>query len=180
MYQVRPEFCRKTVCLKEGELEQMDALTFRTAMGKFATGVTVITTRLGGEVKGMTANAFMSVSLDPALVLISIGQHAHMNSYVKDSGQFAVSILNSEQQEMSAYFAGQIKEDREIDFNWFNGMPTIKDSLVNLTCDVHNSVDAGDHTLYIGEVTDVCIMDGEPLAFYSGKYNDLHACDEVR
>ncbi|WP_430790770.1 flavin reductase family protein [Virgibacillus flavescens] len=158
----------------------MDDRTFRTAMGRFATGVTVITTKLGDEVKGMTANAFMSVSLDPALVLISIGENAHINNYVKESGKFAVSILNSDQQEISAYFAGQIKEDREIDFNWFNGMPTIEDSLVNLTCDVHNSVDAGDHTLYIGEVTDVCIADGKPLAFYSGKYNELHACEEVR
>ncbi|WP_404454573.1 flavin reductase family protein [Virgibacillus necropolis] len=158
----------------------MDDRTFRTAMGKFATGVTVITTKLGDEVKGMTANAFMSVSLDPALVLISIGENAHLNKYVRDSGKFAVSILNSEQQDMSAYFAGQIKENREIEFNWFNGMPTIKDSLVNLTCDVHNSVIAGDHTLYIGEVTDVCITEGEPLAFYSGKYNDLNTCEEVK
>lgn len=158
----------------------MDDRTFRTAMGKFATGVTVITTKLGDEVKGMTANAFMSVSLEPALVLISIGENAHMNKYVNDSGEFAVSILNSEQQDMSAYFAGQIKENRDIEFNWFNDMPTIKDSLVNLTCDVHNSVVAGDHTLYIGEVTDVCITDGEPLAFFSGKYNDLNMCEEVK
>lgn len=158
----------------------MDDRTFRTAMGKFATGVTVITTKLGDEVKGMTANAFMSVSLDPALVLISIGENAHLNKYVRNSRKFAVSILSSEQQDMATCFAGQVQEERKIDFNWFNGMPTIKDSLVNLTCDVHNTVVAGDHTLYIGEVTDVCIADGEPLAFYSGKYNDLHACEEVK
>ncbi|MFZ3578428.1 flavin reductase family protein [Virgibacillus sp. DJP39] len=158
----------------------MDDRTFRTAMGRFATGVTVITTKLGDEVKGMTANAFMSVSLDPALVLISIGEDAHMNKYVRDSGKFAVSILNSDQQDMSAYFAGQRKESRDVNFNWFNGMPTIKDSLVNLTCDVHNAVVAGDHTLYVGEVTDVCITDGEPLAFFSGKYNKLHTTEEVK
>ncbi|ASK62625.1 flavin reductase [Virgibacillus phasianinus] len=158
----------------------MDDRTFRTAMGKFATGVTVITTMLDDEVKGMTANAFMSVSLDPALVLISVGENAHMNKYVKESGKFAISILNSEQQEMSAYFAGQKKENRNIDFNWFNGMPTIKDSLVNLTCNVHNTVIAGDHTLYIGEVTDVCITDGEPLAFFAGKYNDVNKCEKVK
>lgn len=157
----------------------MDDRTFRTAMGKFATGVTVITTKLGNEVKGMTANAFMSVSLDPALVLISIGEDAHLNKYVNASGKFAVSILNRGQQEMAAYFAGQIKEDRDIDFKWFNGMPKIRGSLVNLTCDVYNSVIAGDHTLYIGEVTDVCITDGDPLAFYTGNYNNLNAHEEV-
>lgn len=158
----------------------MDNRTFRTAMGKFATGVTIITTKLGDEVKGMTANAFMSVSLDPALVLISIGENAHLNKYVRDSGKFAVSILNKEQQDISAYFAGQVQEVRKVDFNWFNGMPTINESLVNLTCDVQNTVVAGDHTLYIGEVTDVCIADGEPLAFYTGKYNNLNSCEEVK
>ena len=157
----------------------MDDRTFRTAMGRFATGVTVITAKLNGEIKGMTANAFMSVSLDPALVLISIDNNAHLQKYVSDSGKFAVSVLNSEQQDMSAYFAGQVQIDREIEFKWFNGMPTIEDSLVNLTCDVHNTVVAGDHTLYIGEATDVCIADGEPLAFFSGKYNNLKACEGV-
>lgn len=157
----------------------MDDRTFRTAMGKFATGVTVISTKLGDEVKGMTANAFMSVSLDPALVLISIDKNAHMNRYVSISGEFAVSILNKEQQDISAYFAGQVQEERQIDFEWFNSMPTIKDSLVNLTCDVYDTIDAGDHTLYIGKVTDVCIADGEALAFFSGKYNNLYACEQV-
>lgn len=158
----------------------MDDRTFRTAMGRFATGVTVITTKLDDEVKGMTANAFMSVSLDPALVLISIDNNAHLNNYVNQSGRFAVSILNHNQQDMSAYFAGQVQTERNIDFKWFNGMPTIEDSLVNLTCDVHNTVVAGDHTLYIGEVTDVCIADGEPLAFYTGKYNKLNAQEEIK
>lgn len=161
-------------------VKQMDDRTFRTAMGRFATGVTVITTKLGDEVKGMTANAFMSVSLDPALVLISIDNNAHLNNYVEQSGKFAVSILSRDQQDMSAYFAGQVQTERKIEFKWFNGMPTIEDSLVNLTCDVHNTVVAGDHTLYIGEVTDVCIVDGEPLAFYTGKYNNLNACEEIK
>lgn len=151
----------------------MDDRLFRTAMGKFATGVTVITTKVGEAVHGMTANAFMSVSLNPKLVLISIGEKANINRLIKESGTFAVSVLNEHQQDMSAYFAGQIKEERKIPFDTFNDMPVIPDALVNLTCDVHQSIIAGDHTLYIGEVTDLRVRDGEPLGFFEGKYKKV-------
>lgn len=151
----------------------MEDRLFRTAMGKFATGVTVITTKVGENEHGMTANAFMSVSLNPKLVLISIGEKANMNQLIKQSGQFAVSVLNENQQELSAYFAGQIKEERNIEFDQFNGLPVIPDALVNVTCNVHESVVAGDHTLYIGEVTDLRVQDGEPLGFFEGKYKKV-------
>ena len=87
----------------------MDDRLFRTAMGKFATGVTVITTNVNGTIHGMTANAFMSVSLDPKLVVISIGEKASMLELIKKSGTFTVNILSAQQQEMSMLFAGQIK-----------------------------------------------------------------------
>lgn len=158
----------------------MDDRTFRTAMGKFATGVTVITTKLEDTVRGMTANAFMSVSLNPKLVLISVDENANLKDYIYQSNKFAVSILNEKQQDLSAYFAGQTHKKENVDFNWFNGMPTIPDSLVNLTCDVHDMVVAGDHTLYIGQVTDVCLNEGEPLAFFEGSYKQLHTCEKVK
>lgn len=156
----------------EGVKEMEDRL-FRTAMGKFATGVTVITTKIGEDVHGMTANAFVSVSLNPKLVLVSIGEKANMNKYVDKTGNFAVSVLNENQEDLSAYFAGQVKEERSVEFDTFNNMPVIKDALVNITCTVHNSVIAGDHTLYIGEVTDLRVQDGEPLAFFEGKYKKI-------
>lgn len=158
----------------------MDDRTFRTAMGKFATGVTVITAKSDDTVRGMTANAFMSVSLNPKLVLISVDENAHLKKYIQLSQTFAVSILNETQHDLSAYFAGQNKERMDIDFNWFNGMPTIQDSLVNLTCDVHDVVVAGDHTLYIGKVTDVCLNEGEPLTFFGGAYKQLQAYEKVK
>lgn len=151
----------------------MEDRLFRTAMGKFATGVTVITTKVGDTVHGMTANAFMSVSLNPKLVLISIGEKANMNRLIKESGTFAVSVLNEQQQDLSAYFAGQSKEEKNIRFDTFNDMPVIPDALVNVTCNVHQSVIAGDHTLYIGEVTDLRVQDGEPLGFFEGKYKKV-------
>lgn len=85
----------------------MDDRTFRNAMGRFATGVTIVTTQVGDDTHGMTANAFMSVSLDPKLVTISIDHNARMYERIKASGQFAVSILTDEQKEVSMHFAGQ-------------------------------------------------------------------------
>ncbi|MBC5637683.1 flavin reductase [Ornithinibacillus sp. BX22] len=158
----------------------MDDRAFRHAMGKFATGVTIITTKLGNDIHGMTANAFMSVSLNPKLVLVSVDHKATMKHYINHSGKFAISFLNQDQKELSAYFAGQMKETREIDFHWFHELPTIKEALVNLVCELHDAVDAGDHTLFIGKVTDLEVRDGEPLAFYEGKYRELVSSERVK
>jgi flavin reductase (DIM6/NTAB) family NADH-FMN oxidoreductase RutF len=92
----------------------MDDRMFRNAMGKFATGVTVITTEVEDQVHGMTANAFMSVSLNPKLVLISIGEKAKMRDRIRQSKTYAVSFLAENQKEVSMQFAGQIKEEREL------------------------------------------------------------------
>ncbi|RSL33119.1 flavin reductase [Salibacterium salarium] len=151
----------------------MDDRLFKTAMGKFATGVTVITTEVDGEVHGMTANAFMSVSIDPKLVLISIADKARMLDLIKQSGTFAVNILTEEQQEMSMIFAGQIKENRDIEFERFEGMPIIEDSLVSLACNVYDTHVAGDHTLFVGEVQNLQLQDSDPLAIYQGKYKQI-------
>ncbi|TLS36880.1 flavin reductase family protein [Pseudalkalibacillus caeni] len=152
----------------------MDSRLFRNAMGKFATGVTVITTKCDDDVHGMTANAFMSVSLDPKLVVVSVGHNATMHEKIKKAGRFAVSILSDEQEEMSMYFAGQIKDKREIEFDWFNDLPVISGSLANVMCRVYEAHPAGDHTLYIGEVEDIFVKEeGAPLAFFEGKYCNI-------
>ncbi|GGF14060.1 flavin oxidoreductase [Halobacillus andaensis] len=149
----------------------MDDRMFRTAMGKFATGVTVIASEANGDVHGMTANAFMSVSLDPKLILISVGKNAKMNQTIQEAQKFTVNILSDSQQEMSMIFAGQLK-DREVAFDTFEGMPVIENSLVSLACNVYDSHEAGDHMLYIGEVINLSVQDGEPLTFFEGKYNN--------
>ncbi|SFF72886.1 NADH-FMN oxidoreductase RutF, flavin reductase (DIM6/NTAB) family [Halobacillus alkaliphilus] len=151
----------------------MDNRMFRTAMGKFATGVTVIVSEVEGQVHGMTANAFMSVSLDPKLVLISIDKKAKMNEVIEKSNQFTVNILSGDQKEMSMIFAGQIKEDKQVKFETVEGLPVIEDALVSLVCNVYQSHEAGDHTLYVGEVINLNLQDGEPLAFYEGKYMQM-------
>lgn len=157
----------------------MDDRLFRNAMGKFATGVTVITTKLGEDVHGMTANAFVSVSLNPKLVLVSVDHKATMKRYIENAGKFAVSFLNQDQKDLSAYFAGQIDEFRDIEFHWFQEMPTIKEALVNIVCELHDSIDAGDHTLFLGKVEGLEVRDGEPLAFFEGKYRELGNSERI-
>ncbi|OLO26688.1 flavin reductase [Alkalihalophilus pseudofirmus] len=151
----------------------MDDRKFRSAMGKFATGVTVITTEANGEVHGMTANAFMSVSLDPKLVVISIGEKAQMLDRIKNSKTFAVNILSTEQQELSMIFAGQIKEKREVNFGQLGGVPVINGAIAQVACDVVNEHVEGDHTLFIGRVIDIQLDEKEPLVFHNGQYRTL-------
>lgn len=157
----------------------MDDRLFRKTMGKFATGVTVITTKIDGEVYGMTANAFMSVSLNPKLVVISIGEKAKMLDRIKQSKKFAVNILSENQKELSMIFAGQIKDDREVKFTELSGLPVLEGALAQVTCDVVNSHVEGDHTLFIGKVTDIQISDEDPLVFFNGQYHSLASKEVV-
>lgn len=151
----------------------MDDRQFRTAMGKFATGVTVITTELDGDIHGMTANAFMSVSLDPKLVVISIGENAKILNKIKESKIFSVNILAADQQELSMIFAGQIKEPREVVFTRLDGKPVLAGSCAQVACEVSTAHVEGDHTLFIGKVTDIHLEEKDPLVFVNGKYRAL-------
>lgn len=151
----------------------MDDRQFRTAMGKFATGVTVITTEVEGDVHGMTANAFMSVSLDPKLVVISIGEKAKILNKIKESKIFTVNILAANQQELSMIFAGQLKEQKEVVFDRLDGKPVLPGAVAQIACEVSTEHVEGDHTLFIGKVTDIHLEDAEALIFYSGKYRSL-------
>ena len=151
----------------------MDDRQYRNAMGKFATGVTVIATEVMEEgIHAMTANAFMSVSLDPKLVVISIGEKARILNKIKESKIFTVNILSADQQEISMIFAGQIK-DREVVFDRLDGKPVIPGVVTQIACEVSAEHVEGDHTLFIGKVTDIHIEEAEPLVFYSGRYRSL-------
>lgn len=151
----------------------MDDRQFRHAMGKFATGVTVIATEAEGEVHGMTANAFMSVSINPKLVVISIGENARILNKIKESQIFTVNILAADQQELSMIFAGQLKEHREVEFDRLDRKPAISGAVAQIACEVSAEHVEGDHTLFIGKVTDIHLEDAEPLIFYSGRYRSL-------
>ncbi|MDQ1146658.1 flavin reductase (DIM6/NTAB) family NADH-FMN oxidoreductase RutF [Bacillus sp. SORGH_AS 510] len=151
----------------------MDDRQFRNAMGKFATGITVVATEVNGIVSGMTANAFMSVSLQPRLVVVSIAEKAKILEKIKQSNMFTVNILAADQQELSMIFAGQVKEHREVVFDYLDGKPVLSGAVAQIACEVSAEHIEGDHTLFIGKVTDIHIGEGEPLLYFSGRYRTL-------
>lgn len=153
----------------------MDDRLFRNAMGKFATGVTVVATEVDGNLHGMTANAFMSVSLNPKLVVVSIAEKAQMLEKIKESQSFSINILSAEQQEESMIFAGQLKEHREVGFERLGGIPVLPGSLAQIVCEVSAEHVEGDHTLFIGKVKEIKIDESntEPLIYFSGKYRSI-------
>lgn len=157
----------------------MDDRQFRNAMGKFATGVNVIATEVEGEVYGMTANAFMSVSLDPKLIVISIGDKAKMLERIRQSGKFSVNVLSCEQQDESMRFAGQKQFEDKFEFDRLGETPVVKDALCQLSCEVYNEHVEGDHVLFVGKVEELALEDGDPLIFNCGKYRRLEAPEEV-
>lgn len=151
----------------------MDDRQFRNAMGKFATGVTVVATEAAGNVHGMTANAFMSVSLTPKLVVISIAEKAQMLEKIRESQSFSVNILAENQQELSKIFAGQSKNQQEIVFDRLDGIPVLPGATAQIVCEVSAEHVEGDHTLFIGRVTNLNVEDLNPLIYFSGKYRLL-------
>lgn len=157
---------------------EIDDRLYRNVMGSFATGVTVITTKVADVVHGMTANAFMSVSLKPKLIAVSIGANAKMHQHIRDSKKFAINILSSNQLNESKQFSGQLQSETEITFVTYNGLPILEDTLAVVTCELHSEYVVGDHTIFIGQVTGVKIEQKDPLLFSQGKYRELKELQE--
>jgi len=156
---------------KAAAVEQA-AREFRQVMGRFATGVTVVTTVEKDTVHGMTANGFLSVSLRPPLVLVSLGR-CRMNEMLPRSGRYGVSVLSHEQQHFAAHFAAQKPASVEPTFSFHNGLPLLDGALAHLVCRVVDVHRAGDHVLWIGEVEYLDHRDDEPLLFYTGRFGTM-------
>lgn len=149
------------------------ARTLRPAMSRFATGVTVVTTAVGDDVHGMTANGFMSVSLDPPLVVVSLGR-CRMASLLPRTGRYAVSVLDRDQLGLARHFAGD-RDDPPVapHFVWWRGLPFIAGALAHVGCRVRDVHEAGDHSLWVGRVEHLEYRDGVPLLFYEGAFRTL-------
>ena len=152
----------------------IDPREFRNALGRFATGVTVITTDFKGQVYGMTANAFMSVSLSPPLILISVDNKAHLNGYLTANGRYGVSILAEKHEHLSRHFAGRPIDGLEITFIRKSNMSVLAEAVAHLVAKVVQVYPAGDHTLYLGQVEHLEWREEKPLLFYAGQYGQLH------
>ena len=155
---------------------------FRSAVGSFATGVTVVTTRGEEHAYGMTANAFSSVSLDPPLVLVCVISPSEGSAQIRRNGCFAVNILAEEQEPISRYFASRDRPRGRDAFREVahriatSGSPILDGAIGYLDCRLHATHEAGDHEIFIGEVLELGFdADGPPLVFHGGRYRPIAA-----
>jgi flavin reductase (DIM6/NTAB) family NADH-FMN oxidoreductase RutF len=140
-------------------------------MGRFGTGVTVVTTRLDGEIFGMTANAFMAGSLDPLLCVVSINRAAQMHGRLCSAGHYGVSFLSQEQQHLAAHFAGKRLPGLVPDFELCGRTPIMKRAVGAVVADIVETAECGDHTLFIGSIRSFFAGEAvRPLLFYGGRY----------
>lgn len=157
----------------------VDSREYRRTIGRFATGVTVLATyREDGSVIGMTANALVSVSLDPTLLLVCIDKRANILPHILRADRFAFSVLSEAQEPLSSYFAGFWSPERPappFTFSDLAGAPRLEGTLATLTCRSYRVDDGGDHKIVLGEVVALSRA-GEaarPLLFFQGQYARL-------
>ena len=150
--------------------------TFRQCLGKFATGVTVVTCAdQDGNPCGITANSFSSVSLDPPLVLWNIAKVSNSLSAYMNAKHFVINVLSTDQAGLSSHFA---KSDhtlfRDIEYSLSaDGAPLLPGTLAAFECRTHEIHDCGDHYIIIGEVMRFTSSEKDPLLFYGGSYRQL-------
>jgi flavin reductase (DIM6/NTAB) family NADH-FMN oxidoreductase RutF len=152
----------------------LDTGLFRRVMGRFATGVTVITAEAEGGVRGMTANAFMSGSLSPPLCIISVAGKAKLHNVLIESRNFGVSMLAQGQEAISRHFAGQASADPDVLFEHMNGVPVLANVCAALAAEIEARHDCGDHSIFVGRVIGLRDDERPPLVFHGGKYATLH------
>jgi flavin reductase (DIM6/NTAB) family NADH-FMN oxidoreductase RutF len=159
-----------------GEPGQDPVAAFRKTLGMFATGVTVVTTQDAEQVHGMTANAFMSVSLRPPLVTISVDRRAKMHALLHEGRRYGISVLADEQRALSDRFAGRASEDAgEVEFDLVHETPLVHGALAHIVARVVRSYWGGDHSLFLGQVEYARYGEGRPLLFHGGRYEHLLA-----
>jgi flavin reductase (DIM6/NTAB) family NADH-FMN oxidoreductase RutF len=154
---------------------------YRLTIGRFATGVAVVTAQGAEGPVGMTANALCSLSLDPLLLLVCIDNSARTLAPIEAARRFAVNVLRAEQRALADAFAS--KEPKQGHFAggaWrlHQGVPVLEQSLAWLVCDLHELLPGGDHTIATGAVTDMDQdVHGRPLVWYEGRYETLREDD---
>ncbi|EPX76604.1 flavin reductase family protein [Salipiger mucosus] len=154
----------------------IDPRELRRACGSFATGVTVITTRTEEGDHGMTANAFMSVSLDPPLLTISLDKGCRMLGLVRRSGRYAVNVLSDHMEDVAMHFAGKPDPKLRTARGSRNGLPVLPDAQAVFLTQVEREIEVGDHVLFIGRVHDFdCKEALAPLLFCGGRFERLTA-----
>ena len=155
-------------------MSQFDAREFRTTLGQFASGVVVATGCLEGEPAGFAAQSFTSLSLEPPLVALCPARSSRSWPKLRDSGSFCINILSESQRAVSELFA-RTGIDKFADLRWrpgITGSPVLADALAYVDCELREEHDAGDHTIAVGRVRDLGVLDAAagPLVFFRGAY----------
>jgi 3-hydroxy-9,10-secoandrosta-1,3,5(10)-triene-9,17-dione monooxygenase reductase component len=154
----------------------IDSRSFRKALGQFATGVTVVTTRdAAGRPQGLTVNSFCSVSLEPPLVLVCVDQRSEVNPGLHASRLFGVSVLAEDQEGASRRFA-EAGEKKFADLPLLtgaSGVPLLPGALAHLECRLASAHPGGDHTIFVGEVLSLAVSPGRPLLYHGSEYRHL-------
>jgi flavin reductase (DIM6/NTAB) family NADH-FMN oxidoreductase RutF len=156
---------------------------FRNAMARFLTGVTVVTTRLGNDPYGMTANSFTSVSLEPPTVLVCLNRKAATCSAVSTARVFCVNVLREDQGDIAKHFgSGLADKFASIPGSFSGGIaydalgcPNIGSVLATISCRVMKQLDAGSHRIFLGNVVHVAVDDGAPLAYFRSRISGFAA-----
>jgi flavin reductase (DIM6/NTAB) family NADH-FMN oxidoreductase RutF len=159
-----------------GDAVSIDPRAFRSAAGNFLTGITIATTTgPDGEPRGITANSFTTVSLEPPLVLFCVGRTSRSFAAFEGAKAFAVNVLSTGQRQLSSTF-GSKAEDKFAGIEWVKGLsgsPIFPDSLASFDCVLHDKVEAGDHIMLIGRVISITRAAGTPLGYFGGNYIDF-------
>jgi 3-hydroxy-9,10-secoandrosta-1,3,5(10)-triene-9,17-dione monooxygenase reductase component len=153
-----------------------DPQTFRAAMSAVPTAVTVITATVDGEPLGATANAVVSLSVDPPLMLVALDRRSRTLGALQSEGRFGVCVLSAGQGELALRFA--TKEPHPVKWEgvpWrdVGGVPGIEEAMLVMACELREELDGGDHAVVVGSVTEMAQSDLEPLVFHQGSYRGL-------
>ena len=154
----------------------IDKEAFRRVLGHFAAGVTIVTTvEDDGKPCGLTATAFTSVSLEPPLVLVCVDKRSDSHPHLHRSRVFAVNFLAVDHEHLSRRFAvsGGDKFDGLVVRHGTTGAPLLTDALGYLECRTVDVIDAGDHTIFLGQVEAADAREGEPLLYFRGDYRRI-------
>ena len=155
-------------------MSQFDAGEFRATLGQFASGVVLATGCLDGEPAGFAAQSFTSLSLEPPLVALCPARSSRSWPKLRDSGSFCINILSESQQPLSERFA-RTGIDKFADLEWrpgITGSPVLADALAFVDCELVEEHGAGDHTIAVGRVRDLGVLNAaaSPLVFFRGAY----------
>ncbi len=146
----------------------------RSMFGRFASGITVVSCEVDGDIHAMTANSFVSVTLDPARALVSVARKSRMHELLSAGGGFGISILKNNQIDISTHFAGGEQTKTKPEFNHHQGVPVLTNALAWMVCRQDQRFDIDDHTLFVGRLMDCQYDDAEkPLLYFGGKYAAL-------